>query len=168
MLPPIPELFPWTIWCCGQHPFITTLPAAPNLGYKEILWGSLLFCLVLQKIVSAIATCSSLLFRKWYIDDGVLAGPKQAVAHAPSIIQELGPPLAIGLHINNAKYELYSLYDLSLFPSDMKRSKSPILKYSERQLVTLYSIASFLPKNMWRLNTILLRCPHSAEMSPFC
>ena len=88
--------------------------------------GSLLFCLVLQKLVFAIAEdkdCSSLLFHKWYIDDGVIAGPKQAVAHALSIIQDLGPPL--GLHINIAKCELYSPCDLSLFPSDMKRSTSP-------------------------------------------
>ena len=88
--------------------------------------GSLLFCLVLQKLVSAIAEdkdCSSLLFHKWYIDDSVIAGPKQAVAHALSIIQDLGPPL--GLHINIAKCELYSPCDLSLFPSDMKRFTSP-------------------------------------------
>ena len=76
--------------------------------------GSLLFCLVLQKLVSAIAkdkACSSLLFHKWYIDNGVIAGPKQAFAHALSIIQELGPPL--GLYINNAKCKLYSLCDLA-------------------------------------------------------
>eukprot|EP00731_Ephydatia_muelleri_P024463 Em0016g734a len=81
---------------------------------------------VLQKLVSAIAEdkdCSSLLFHKWYIDDGVIAGPKQAVAHALSIIQDLGPPL--GLHINIAKCELYSPCDLRLFPSDMKRFTSP-------------------------------------------
>ena len=88
--------------------------------------GSFLFCLVLQKIASAIASdkaYSYLLFHRWYIDDGFIAGLKQAVAHALSIIQELGPPL--GLHINNAKCELYSPCDLTLFPSDMKRSKSP-------------------------------------------
>ena len=87
--------------------------------------GSLLLCLVLQKLVSAIAedkACSSLLFHKWYIDGGVFAGPKQAVAHALSIIQELGPPL--GLYIIIAKCKLYSPCDLSLFPSDMKRSTS--------------------------------------------
>ena len=87
--------------------------------------GSLLFCLVLQKLVSAIAegkVCSSLLFHKWYIDDGLFAGPNQAVAHALYIIQELGYPL--GLHINITKCELYSPCDLSLFPSDMKRSTS--------------------------------------------
>ena len=48
---------------------------------------------------------------------------KQAVAHALSIIQDLGPPL--GLHINIDKCELYSPCDLRLFPSDMKRFTSP-------------------------------------------
>ena len=42
--------------------------------------GSLLFCLVLQKLVSAIAEdkdCSSLLFHKWHIDDSVLLDPNK-------------------------------------------------------------------------------------------
>ena len=49
--------------------------------------GSLLFCLALQKLVSAIAekkACSSLLFHKWYIDDDVTAGPKQLHMLFPS------------------------------------------------------------------------------------
>ena len=124
-----PELFPWTLWCYGQHPSLLhslgTISSESGVQQGDPM-GSLLFCLVLQKLVSAIAedkACSSLLFHKWYIDDGVIAGPKQAVAHALSIIQELGPPL--GLHINIAKCELYSPCDLSLFPSDMKRSTSP-------------------------------------------
>ena len=48
---------------------------------------------------------------------------RQLHAQALSIIQELDPPL--GLHINISKCELYSLCDLSHFPSDMKRSTSP-------------------------------------------
>ena len=124
-----PELFPWTLWCYGQHPSLLhslgTISSESGVQQGDPM-GSLLFCLVLQKLVSAIAEdkdCSSLLFHKWYIDDGVIAGPKQAVAHALSIIQDLGPPL--GLHINIAKCELYSPCDLSLFPSDMKRFTSP-------------------------------------------
>ena len=56
--------------------------------------GPMFFCLVLHKVATAYATddvCSSLLFHKWYIDDGVVAGPKPRV-------QELGPPL--GLFVN--------------------------------------------------------------------
>ena len=66
--------------------------------------GPLLFCLVLQQVVSVIAEdadCASLLFHKWYINDGVVAGPIAAIARVLAIIQERGPPL--GLYINIAK-----------------------------------------------------------------
>ena len=46
-----------------------------------------------------------------YIDDGVVAGPKPALAKVFSIIQELGSPL--GLFINAGKCELFGLGDLS-------------------------------------------------------
>ena len=60
--------------------------------------GPMFFYLVLHKLVTAITTdndCTSLLFHRWYIDDGVVAGPKPAVAKVFYIIQELGPPLGI-------------------------------------------------------------------------
>ncbi|KAL5484406.1 hypothetical protein EMCRGX_G020899 [Ephydatia muelleri] len=90
---------------------------------------ALLFCLVLQKVVSAIATdsvCSELLFHAWYLDDGIVAGPQLAVKNALSIIQELGPPL--GLFVNPTKCELFGLADLNSFPIEMKRSNVPHLE----------------------------------------
>ena len=90
----------------------------------------MLFCLVLHKLVSAIAMdedSSRLLFHAWYLDDGVVAGPKQSVLRALYIIQELGPPL--GLVINPSKCELYSQNDLSGgFSSQMKQSNVPLLE----------------------------------------
>ena len=65
--------------------------------------------------------CFDLLFHAWYIDDGVIAGSKQAVVQALSIIQDLGPPL--GLVINSSKCELYGDCDLQPFPSEMKKCK---------------------------------------------
>ena len=56
----------------------------------------LFFCLVLQVLVSSIASdesCSSLLFKSWYQDDGVITGPRLAVSRALSIIQERGTAL---------------------------------------------------------------------------
>ena len=91
--------------------------------------GPLLFCLVLQKVVSAIAVdsvCSELLFHAWYLDDGVIAGPRLAVEKALSIIQELSPSL--GLFVNPTKCELFSRGDLSSFPIEMKRSNVPHLE----------------------------------------
>ena len=85
--------------------------------------GPLLFCLVLQQVVSTIAEdadCASLLFHKWYIHDGVVAGPIAAIARVLAIIQYRGPPL--GLYINIAKCELFSLSDLGTFPDVMKGS----------------------------------------------
>ena len=87
------------------------------------------FSLVLHKLVSAIATdedTAKLLFHAWYLDDGVVAGPKQSVLHALAIIQELGPPL--GLVINPSKCELYSQNDMSVFSSQMKQSNMPHLE----------------------------------------
>ena len=86
----------------------------------------LIFCLVLHQVVCATATdseCASLLFHRWYIDDGVVAGPISAVLRALSIIKDLGPPL--GLHINLSKCKLFSVNDLSRFPDEMKKSNVP-------------------------------------------
>ena len=86
------------------------------------LLGPLLFSLVLHRVVSAIASnCPELLFHMWYLDDGAIAGPKLAVLHALSIVQDLGPPN--GLFVNTSKCELYSIGDLSIFPPEMKSSK---------------------------------------------
>ena len=53
----------------------------------------------------------------------LLHGPRLAVFRALSIIQERGP--ALGLFINAAKCKLFSLSDLSMFPSMMKTSHQP-------------------------------------------
>ena len=116
-----PELLPWFSWCHGQHPVLWhpmgTISSEIGVQQGDPL-GPLLCCLVLQQVVSAItedADCASLLFNKWYIDDGVVAGPIAAIACVLAIIQDRRPPL--GLYINIAKYELFSLSDLSSFPA---------------------------------------------------
>ena len=91
--------------------------------------GPLLFCLVLQKVVSAItadSVYSEQMFHAWYLDYGVVAGPRLAVEKALSIIQELGQ--ALGLFVNPTKCKLFGLTDLNSFPSEMKRSMSLTLK----------------------------------------
>ena len=60
--------------------------------------GPLFFALVLHKIIATIDAddeCLHLILQARYLDDGVLAGPKQAVLHALSIIEDLGPSLGI-------------------------------------------------------------------------
>ena len=53
------------------------------------------------------------------MDDGVIAGPKQAVLQALSIIKQLVPPL-----INTSKCELFSKRDSGGFPDEMKKSNA--------------------------------------------
>ena len=65
------------------------------LAIKGDPLGPLLFCLVLHQVVCAIATdseCASLLFHRWYIDDGVVAGPISAVLSVLSVIKDLDAP----------------------------------------------------------------------------
>lgn len=100
----LPELLPWASWCYGQHPILWhtmgTISSEAGVQQGDPL-GPLLFCLMLQKVVSAIAVdsvCSELLFHGRYLDDGVIAGPRSAVEKALSIIQELVPSL--GLFVN--------------------------------------------------------------------
>ena len=56
--------------------------------------------------IAADSICSQLSFHTWYMDDGVITGPKQATLQELSITKQLGPPL--GLFINISKCELLS------------------------------------------------------------
>ena len=81
--------------------------------------------LVLHKVGTAIAMnsiCSQLSFHSWYMDDGVIAGPKQVALQALSIIKQLNPPL--GLFINTFKCELFSKGGHRGFPDVMKKSNA--------------------------------------------
>ena len=63
--------------------------------------GPLLFALVLNDTVTKIAQdplCGSLQSNFWYLDDGVLSGPRSALARAMDIIQ--GDSTSNGLLIN--------------------------------------------------------------------
>ena len=93
-----PELHPWSSWCYGQHPALWhplgTISSEIGVQQGDPLHvGPLLICLVLQQVVSTIAEdadYASLLFHKWYIDDGVVAGPITAIARVLAITQDCG------------------------------------------------------------------------------
>ena len=85
--------------------------------------GPLLFSLVLNILVLKIAKdidCSSLLLHAWYLDDGVLAGPRSALLRVISLLQQDGPSL--GLFINVGKCEIYSCNHLEGFPEQIVKS----------------------------------------------
>ena len=77
---------------------LRTAPKAFSLHGNHILrqvsskgMGPLFFCLVLQKLVATIASdeeSSQLLYYKWYMDDGVVAGSEKAVARVIAILKE--------------------------------------------------------------------------------
>ncbi|KAL5505640.1 hypothetical protein EMCRGX_G007104 [Ephydatia muelleri] len=154
-----PELLPWSSWCYGQHPALWhplgTITSEISVQQGDPL-GPLLFCLVLQQVVSTIAEdadCASLLFHKWYIDDGVVAGPIAAIARVLAIIQVRGPPL--GLYINITKCELFSLSDLSTFPDEMKRSNVPHFEILGAPIGDLVFCAKFVAQKQSEASKLL-------------
>ena len=64
--------------------------------------------------------CSSLLLHAWYLDDGVLAGPRSALLRVISLLQQDGPSL--GLFINVGKCEIYGRNHLEGFPEQIVKS----------------------------------------------
>ena len=124
-----PELYPWVLWCYGQHPILWhpmgTLTSECGVQQGDPL-GPLLFCLVLNILVKDICSdpnCANLSFHSWYLDDGVVAGPSLAVQKVLALIEEKGPPL--GLLVNFSKCEVFSPTDVNLFRGELIRSSSP-------------------------------------------
>ena len=92
-------------------------------------------------------SCQVLLFNAWYLDDGVVAGPSSSVQHVIHLLQDLGSSL--GLHLNPPKCELFSQGDLSLFPSDMKKSYTPNLTILGAPIGDMWPFAHpLLPPNV--------------------
>ena len=78
------------------------------------------FAFVLLKVIAVIDAaddCYHLILQAWYLDDGMLAGPKHAVLF---IIEDLGPSL--GIFINSSKCVNFSQCDVSMFFPAMKVS----------------------------------------------
>ena len=80
-----PELLPWVSWCYSQHQYLWH----PMGKLISASLGPLLFALVLNDTVTKIALdplCTSLKSNFWYLDDGVVSGPRSALSRAMDII----------------------------------------------------------------------------------
>eukprot|EP00731_Ephydatia_muelleri_P034760 Em0075g13a len=95
------ELLPWVSWYYGQHPLLWhhlgCLTSESGVQQGDPL-GPLLFSLVLNILVKKVArdsACSNLPFHAWYLDDGVMAGPRSLLCRILSLLQEEGPALGI-------------------------------------------------------------------------
>ncbi len=121
----IPSLAPWMESCYGAQPIL-------HLGKEKILsccgvqqgdpLGPLGFALTLQPIVERIkAEVQRLKINAWFLDDGTLCGPPDALAAALWIVELEGPTR--GLNLNRAKSLLYIAEDAdpsnSPLPSDI-------------------------------------------------
>ena len=129
--------------------------------------GPLFFCLVLHKLVATIASdkeASHLLYHKWYMDDGVVAGTRDAVARVIAIIKEQGPHL--GLFIKDPKCELFSKSNLNSFPVQMKRSKSPNLVLLGAPIGDLIFCAKFITNLRSKIRGLLSKLQQIGPKDP--
>ena len=129
--------------------------------------GPLLFSLVLNKVVSEIAAnsvCADLSYHAWYLDDGVLAGPRSAVLQALSIIQEFGPPN--GLIVNFPKCEIFSKRDVSPFPPEMNRSTHPNIFILGIPIGDMAFCSTFISEKHEEAKALLLKLEDVSAVDP--
>ncbi|KAL5484316.1 hypothetical protein EMCRGX_G020790 [Ephydatia muelleri] len=118
-----------------------------------------------------------MLFNKWYLDDGVLAGTSLSVRAALDVISSLGPSL--GLYINFAKCEVFGKAELSAFPSEItKRYHTPQLEilgapigneeFCNNFVINKQSSVSFLLQQLQGLENPQLALALLRKCAAFC
>ncbi|KAL5516561.1 hypothetical protein EMCRGX_G001929 [Ephydatia muelleri] len=129
--------------------------------------GPLLFSLVLNVLVKTISedtACSSNLFHAWYLDDGVLAGPRQSLCRCLSLLQVHGP--ALGLLVNVSKCEVFSHHNLDVFPSGMKASDKPNIVILGVAIGDLDFCSSFISTKRMEARALLSKLEQVGVLDP--
>ena len=130
--------------------------------------GPLFFCLVLAAQVGSHHSLrrrgSQLLYHKWYMDDGVVAGTRDAMARVIAIIKEQGPHL--GLFIKDPNCELFSKCNLNFFPVQMKRSNTPSLVLLGAPIGDLIFCAKLIANLRSKIRCLLSRLQQIGPKDP--
>ena len=129
--------------------------------------GPLLFSFVLNILVKSISkdnTCSSILFHAWYIDDGVLAGPRQSLCQALNLLQVHGP--ALGLYVNLSKCEVFTHHNLDMFPSGMKAYDKPNIEILGVAIRDLDFCSSFISAKRMEARALLSQLEQVGMIDP--
>ena len=121
----IPSIAAWTEFSYGSQPFLFfgnfQLLSCTGVQQGDPL-GPLCFALTLHPLIEQIqSNVPNLCLNAWYLDDGSLCGPPNALFSALEIIDTAGPSRGLGLHLNKSKC-LFSIsneanFDLGSFPA---------------------------------------------------
>ncbi|KAL5502576.1 hypothetical protein EMCRGX_G009374 [Ephydatia muelleri] len=113
-----------------------------------------------QQLVSSLEAddeCAEILLQASYLDDGALAGTRQAVLRALLLVEELGP--ALGLHVNLAKCELFSRRGNTSFSPEVRCSLLPnldILGLGSAHIINLQQAVAVFNTQVSLSNAILV------------
>ena len=122
--------------------------------------GPLLFALVLNDTIIKISQdplCKPLQSNFWYLDDGVLSGPRAALSRAMEIIQ--GDSALNGLQINFKKCQILSKQDLSMFHPEIPCCSTPDFEILGAPIGSPDFCTAFIEKKRKEANQLLSLLP---------
>ena len=129
--------------------------------------GPLLFFLVVNILVKSISknkTCCSNIFHAWYMDDGVLAGPRQSLCQVLNLLQVHDPTL--GLHVNLSKCEVFSRHNLDMFTCGMKAYDKPNIEILGVAIGDLDFCSSFISAKRMEARALLSQLERVGMIDP--